>query len=247
MFKPITFPSLPKLQNKKNQSGGKRKENQKTPNPQKMSRRRLRLICSSDEEEEENQIPQQPETENPNPSPNLVPDPYPSEPLEISDDGVEEEEEEEEEFIDVSDNFTPPDPDQNPNPDHHSAQQTPATNSAGEGSGFREADVSDDSAQPNPAAGGGEQERSGTGSPIGDFLGRLGLRLKNEWLEACLDALRSSVPSFASLGIDAKAKLCFERFLVSDMNQSGSGVLPRNVDSMHLVDLPGPFVLQVRF
>ena len=211
-----------------------------------MSRRRLRLICSSDEEEEENQIPQQPETENPNPSPNLVPDPYPSEPLEISDDGAEEEEEEEE-FIDVSDNFTPPDPDPNPNPDHHYAPQTPATNSAGEGSGFREADVSDDSAQPNPAAGGGEQERSGTGSPIGDFLGRLGLRLKNEWLEACLDALRSSVPSFASLGIDAKAKLCFERFLVSDMNQSGSGVLPRNVDSMHLVDLPGPFVLQVRF
>ena len=35
VFKPITFPSLPKLQNKKNQSGGKRKENQKTPNPQK--------------------------------------------------------------------------------------------------------------------------------------------------------------------------------------------------------------------
>ena len=210
-----------------------------------MSRRRLRLICSSDEEEEEeNQIPQQPESENPILDPNHVPDPYPSEPLEISDDDVEEEEE----FIDVSDNFPPPDPNPNPNsnPDH-SAQQTPATNSAGEGSGFREADVSGDSAQPNPAAGGGEQERSGTGSPIGDFLGRLGLRLKNEWLEACLDALQSSVPSFASLGVDAKAKLCFERFLVSDMNQCGNGVLPRNVDSMHLVDLPGPFVLQVRF
>ncbi|KAK7853216.1 recQ-mediated genome instability protein 1 [Quercus suber] len=207
-----------------------------------MSRRRLRLICSSDEEEEENQIPQQPETENPNPNPNLVPDPYPSEPLEISDDGVEEEEEE---FIDVSDNFTPPDPDPNPNPDHHSAQQTPATNSAGEGSGFREADVSDNSAQPNLAAGGGEHDSSGSGSPIGDFLGRLGLRLKNESLEACLDALRSSVPGFASLGVDAKAKLCFERFLVSDMNQCGSGALPRNVDSMHLVDLAGPFVLQI--
>lgn len=199
-----------------------------------MSRRRLRLVCSSsdEEEEEENRIPQQPESGNPNPNPNQVPDPYPSEPLEISDDA----EEEEEEFIDVSDKFTPPDPNPNPNP-----------NSAGEGSGFREADVSDDSARTNPAAGGGEHESSGSGSPIGDFLGRLGLRLKNEWLEACSDALRSSVPSFASLGVDAKAKLCFERFLVSDMNQSGSGVLPRNVDSMHLVDLPGPFVLQVRF
>uniref|UniRef100_A0A7N2MMF4 Uncharacterized protein n=1 Tax=Quercus lobata TaxID=97700 RepID=A0A7N2MMF4_QUELO len=57
-----------------------------------MSRRRLRLICSSDEEEEENQIPQQPEPENQNRDPNVVPDPYPSEPLEISDDDVEEEE-----------------------------------------------------------------------------------------------------------------------------------------------------------
>jgi len=30
------------------------------------------------------------------------------------------------------------------------------------------------------------------------------------------------------------------------MNLCGNGVLPPNVDSMHLVDLPGPYVLQVR-
>ncbi|XWS51452.1 hypothetical protein CRYUN_Cryun12cG0177500 [Craigia yunnanensis] len=29
------------------------------------------------------------------------------------------------------------------------------------------------------------------------------------------------------------------------MNYSGGGILPKNVDSMHLVDLKGPFVLQV--
>ncbi|GLT69231.1 hypothetical protein SLA2020_413990 [Shorea laevis] len=71
------------------------------------------------------------------------------------------------------------------------------------------------------------------------------LRLKREWLDACLNALQSSVPGFASLDVAAKAKLCFERFLASDMNLCGNGVLPPNVDSMHLVDLPGPYVLQV--
>ncbi|RVW52536.1 RecQ-mediated genome instability protein 1 [Vitis vinifera] len=55
----------------------------------------------------------------------------------------------------------------------------------------------------------------------------------------------SSVPGFASLDVAGKAKLCFEQFLCSDMNYSGAGVLPQNVDSMHLVDLAGPFVLQV--
>ncbi|KAK3003407.1 hypothetical protein RJ639_020023 [Escallonia herrerae] len=43
----------------------------------------------------------------------------------------------------------------------------------------------------------------------------------------------------------AKAKLCFEQFLCSDMNCVGAGVLPENVHDMHLVDLAGPFVLQV--
>ncbi|KAL6223364.1 hypothetical protein ACLB2K_006751 [Fragaria x ananassa] len=54
-----------------------------------------------------------------------------------------------------------------------------------------------------------------------------------------------SVPGFRNLDAAAKAKLCFEQFLVSDMNLSGGGVLPQNVASLHLVDLPGPYVLQV--
>ena len=193
-----------------------------------MTRRRLRLTCSSDEED---QSLQQPENENPNPI--SIPDPYPSEPFEISDD---DDDEEEEEFIDVSDNFTPPELVSN-----HSTEPPPPP--------VHEAP--DHSEPPPPAtsasASNSTGSRSGSGCPIGDFLGRLGLKLKTEWLEACLDALQSSVPGFASLSVDAKAKLCFERFLVSDMNHCGNGVLPHNVDSMHLVDLPGPYVLQVRF
>jgi RecQ-mediated genome instability protein 1 len=80
-----------------------------------------------------------------------------------------------------------------------------------------------------------------SGCPIGDFLLRTGLSLKREWLDSCLRQIDNS------LEIVSKAKLCFGQFLISDMNHCGAGVLPPNVDSMHLADLPGPFVLQVAY
>ncbi|CAN8264512.1 unnamed protein product [Cochlearia groenlandica] len=82
-------------------------------------------------------------------------------------------------------------------------------------------------------------------SPISDALSRLGIKLKSEWWVTCLSRLQISVPRFSRLDVAAKAKHCFEQFLFSDMNVIGSGVLPRNVESMHLVELSGPFVLQV--
>ncbi|KAE8675548.1 RecQ-mediated genome instability protein 1 [Hibiscus syriacus] len=84
-----------------------------------------------------------------------------------------------------------------------------------------------------------------SGSPIGDSLSRMGLKLRREWLDSCIQGLERSVPRFSALDVSAKAKLCFQQFLLSDMNYSGGGILPENVDSMHLVDLKGPFVLQV--
>lgn len=85
------------------------------------------------------------------------------------------------------------------------------------------------------------------GCPISDSLRRLGLSLRREWLDACVRELESYVRGFPGFDVTTKAKLCFEQFLFSDMNNCGIGVLPANVDSMHLVDLPGPYVLQVRF
>ncbi|KAJ0110437.1 hypothetical protein Patl1_01261 [Pistacia atlantica] len=82
-------------------------------------------------------------------------------------------------------------------------------------------------------------------SPIADMLLTLGLRLKRDWLYSCVQGLKSSVSGFSNLDVSAKAKLCFQQFLFSDMNYCGAGVLPNNVDSLHLVDLKGPFVLQV--
>ncbi|CAN0906010.1 RecQ-mediated genome instability protein 1 [Linum grandiflorum] len=95
--------------------------------------------------------------------------------------------------------------------------------------------------QPQPQLGAAVMEES-SGCPVGDILMRMGLRLKREWLDSCLGGLNSSLQH---LDLKAKAKHCFDKFLMSDMNYCGKGVLPPNVGSMHLVDLPGPFVLQV--
>ncbi|XP_015059206.1 recQ-mediated genome instability protein 1-like [Solanum pennellii] len=81
---------------------------------------------------------------------------------------------------------------------------------------------------------------------IGRVLEGLGLRLQREWLESCVGGLEGSVVGeFSGLDDTTKAKLCFEQFLYSDMNFCGAGMLPRDVHKLHLVDLKGPFVLQV--
>ncbi|KAF7834017.1 recQ-mediated genome instability protein 1-like [Senna tora] len=121
-----------------------------------------------------------------------------------------------EEFIDVSDNISPSSP---PRHQNTGPQVTPPSSRSISGEG--------------PIC------------PISDSLRRLGLSLKREWLDGCIRELESSVRGFAGFDVTTKAKLCFEQFLCSDMNYCGSGILPANVDSMHLVDLPGPYVLQV--
>ncbi|XP_060670661.1 recQ-mediated genome instability protein 1 [Ziziphus jujuba] len=114
-------------------------------------------------------------------------------------------------------------------------------------------DVSDNLSEPSPPERISNQQpqpqvappSSGGGCPITGFLQGLGLTLKREWFDACVLELERSMPGFANLDVGAKAKLVFERFLVSDMNYSGGGGLPENVHSLHLVDLSGPYVLQV--
>ncbi|KAI4336347.1 hypothetical protein L6164_014884 [Bauhinia variegata] len=193
----------------------------------KMPIRRLKLDYSDDEDE-------------PNPQPPSEPPPPPPLPLEIEDDFQPHpqivthqcpapnaqnprhfpseplEISDDEEFIDVSDNLSPPSP---PPPQELESRVIP------------------------PAPGTDSSEDSGC--PINDSLRRLGLSLKREWLDACIRELESSVRGFAGFDVTTKAKLCFEQFLFSDMNYCGGGVLPANVHSMHLADLPGPYVLQV--
>ncbi|KAH6831566.1 recQ-mediated instability protein [Perilla frutescens var. hirtella] len=82
-------------------------------------------------------------------------------------------------------------------------------------------------------------------SPVHGVLERLGLRLRREWLDSCLQGLQSSVQGFQRMDDSAKAKLCFQQFLWSDISFCGAGVLPPDVHTLHLVDLKGPFVLQV--
>ncbi|KAJ1411862.1 Recq-mediated genome instability protein 1, C-terminal OB-fold domain [Sesbania bispinosa] len=105
-------------------------------------------------------------------------------------------------------------------------------------------DVPDDLSPPSPPPA-PVPEPQAPACPVSGFLCRLGLRLKRDWLAACLRELHGSVRGFEGFDVATKAKLCFEQFLFADMNHCGSGVLPPNVDSMHQVVLSGPYVLQV--
>ncbi|RRT84113.1 hypothetical protein B296_00000454 [Ensete ventricosum] len=89
------------------------------------------------------------------------------------------------------------------------------------------------------------EERAGSIGPIDEFLRKLGLRLRPDWLGSCADRLMATGSGFEALDVAGKAKRCFEQFLLSDMNVSGAGVLPENVHLMHKTELEGPFVVQV--
>lgn len=182
-----------------------------------MGRRRLRLNCSDDETD----IPWPDTRATPQlhqqtiPQTNTSP-PHPSSAIDISD-------EETADFIDVSEDLSRPSP---PSPPPPAASSIPGPT------------------RPTPAAPLSYGPAAAFEFPVSEYLGRMGVVLRREWLSACLNRL-GSVHGFTDLDVGTKAKLCFKQFLLSDMNYSGGGVLPANVDSLHLIDLSGPLVLQV--
>ncbi|KAI3915168.1 hypothetical protein MKW98_011513 [Papaver atlanticum] len=88
-----------------------------------------------------------------------------------------------------------------------------------------------------------------TAEDIDSFLVNLGLKLRKQWLNSCLEELNNSMPGFCNLNVPDKGKHIMQKFLFSNMNTScgggGGGVLPENIQTLHKVNLPGPFVLQV--
>ncbi|KAK9090075.1 hypothetical protein Sjap_023252 [Stephania japonica] len=126
----------------------------------------------------------------------------------------------------------------NPNPSENATENVPPLEITDDDF----VDVAEDFSSPSPPP---PPPRSYGDSAVGEFLRGLGLGLRREWLDSCVSSLMRSVDGFERLGTAEKARLCFEQFLFSDMNYSGGGVLPLNVHELHLVDLEGPFVLQV--
>ncbi|KAK1433943.1 hypothetical protein QVD17_10861 [Tagetes erecta] len=182
------------------------------------TRRRLRVVCSSDEEDDDIQQLQPPLQQHHD---------LASETLNLQDVTLNSSNSNnppnpvqidisDEEFIDATEDLSNSPPPVQP---VHSSEQHSATSSVG--------------------------MNQTSDSPVSRVLEDLGLRLKGEWLDTCLHGLQTAVPGFSSFDATKKAKLCFEKFLHSDMNYCGAGLLPNNVHQMHLVDLPGPFVLQV--
>ncbi|KAL0342304.1 UNVERIFIED_CONTAM: RecQ-mediatedinstability protein 1 [Sesamum calycinum] len=190
-----------------------------------MSRRRLRVVCSSDEESPPPPQQQQQEEE--------IDD------IIIDDIDID--------FQTVTLNSS------NPTPNSNNSTTTNAERNASRPSEPIPLEISDDEEEninsndtnnSNFASVNGDTSYFEVStSPVNGVLERLGLRVKREWLDSCLHQL--SVAGFQGLDDSAKAKLCFGQFLFSDMNYCGAGVLPPNVHTLHLVDLKGPFVLQV--
>ncbi|XP_020548723.1 recQ-mediated genome instability protein 1 [Sesamum indicum] len=192
-----------------------------------MSRRRLRVVCSSDEEQSPPPPPQQQEEE--------------IEDIIIDDIDID--------FQTVTLNSS------NPTPNSNNSTTTNTERNASRPSEPIPLDISDEEEENiNSNATNNSNFASVNGdtsyfevstSPVNGVLERLGLRVKREWLDSCLHGLQLSVAGFQGLDDSAKAKLCFGQFLFSDMNYCGAGALPPNVHTLHLVDLKGPFVLQV--
>ncbi|WOL01729.1 hypothetical protein Cni_G10446 [Canna indica] len=101
-----------------------------------------------------------------------------------------------EDFVDVEDDLSPPSP--------------PPTEAAPQSREGASATV------------GMVEDRPSSVGPIDDFLWRLGLRLRPEWLESCAAALMAAGAGFERMDVAEKAKRCFEQFLLSDMNISDS-------------------------
>ncbi|KAI3928731.1 hypothetical protein MKW98_024332 [Papaver atlanticum] len=69
--------------------------------------------------------------------------------------------------------------------------------------------------------------------------------MRTEWLNSRISELNNSVPGFANFDVHAKGKIIIQHVLLSDMNFSGAGVLPKDIDTLDQVTLPGPYFLQV--
>lgn len=182
-----------------------------------MSRRRNLRLPSSSDEDEDAPIPPIP---NPNPNPIHSPNPNPN-PNPIS----------------YPNPSSPP-----PSPPHEISDDDD-----GDAIFLDAADELPDPSPPSPNANSGHiRNPNPSVDPIDGVLKRLGLSLRREWLESCVGGLETAGLGFERLDSNGKAKLCFEQFLLADMNYCGAGILPANVSGMHQVELEGPFVLQVR-
>ncbi|XP_021775834.1 recQ-mediated genome instability protein 1-like [Chenopodium quinoa] len=211
-----------------------------------MSRRRLRTVYTSSSEDEDEDVPQQPpQQENHN---HLQP-PQQQPPLQDDNDEpmpVQSEDEEEEEIENPSPNPIPNMNSVTLNSTTTTTSTTAATTAVSEHpsvhiSGEDFMDVSDNLSPPPVVT----ASFAASGCPVTDHLRKMGVNLRREWLDSCKLGLQNSVPGFANFDVETKAKLCFGQFLNSDMNYSGAGILPENLKDLHLVDLTGPFVLQV--
>jgi hypothetical protein len=82
---------------------------------------------------------------------------------------------------------------------------------------------------------------------VHEVLARRGLVIKPTYLAVCLQELSTSQPGFANALLERQAELCFAHLLMADFNLVAAGSsLPPSFHLLHAIELPGPFILQVK-
>jgi hypothetical protein len=100
------------------------------------------------------------------------------------------------------------------------------------------ADVSDDQSLPTPPPPLPVPEPQTSDCPVNDYLLKQGFGFKRDKLADCLRQLEDS-----ELDVPQKAEFCIQKFLISDLNSWGCGILPSDLGLQTF--LHGPYVLQV--
>jgi hypothetical protein len=82
---------------------------------------------------------------------------------------------------------------------------------------------------------------------VHEVLARRGLVIKPTYLAVCLQELSTSQPGFANALLERQAELCFAHLLMADFNLVAAGSsLPPSFHLLHAIELPGPFILQIK-
>lgn len=86
---------------------------------------------------------------------------------------------------------------------------------------------------------------AGQGSPLDTLLRQRGVNVEPSWLHSCIQEMEVMHPGFRNFGVERQGEIVLGHMLVADFNAMGAGCLPPSFETLHVTELPGPFVLQV--
>ena len=88
---------------------------------------------------------------------------------------------------------------------------------------------------------------AGQGSPLETLFRQRGVYVEPLWVHSCIQEMEVMHPGFRNFGVERQGEMVLGHILVADFNAMGAGCLPPSFETLHMTELPGPFVLQVGY